>query len=163
MTARISLHTAQSGTWIADRAAVDPEASMRTHTPHRPARRALLLGGMALLTACVTSSPPSTRPRPWGAATTAVITQDEIVHTRANSAYEAIQLSRPVFLMSRVDLAPLTEREVYLDGMLLGGIDQLRRIAASSVREIRFVRAQEVGSGMGRLGGAILVTTKVGR
>ena len=136
---------------------------MSAHTPRCPARRAILLGGMVLLAACVNSSSPSTRPKPLSSATTGFMTQDEIVRSHASNAYEAIQLVRPVFLVSRADLAPLAEREVYLDGMLLGGINELRRIPASSVREIRFVRALDVGSGMGRLGGAILVITKVGR
>jgi hypothetical protein len=118
---------------------------------------------MVLLAACVNSSSPSTRPKPLSSATTAFMTQDEIVRSHATNAYEAIQLVRPVFLVSQADLAPLAERAVYLDGMLLGGINELRRIPASSVREIRFVRALDVGSGMGRLGAAILVVTKVGR
>jgi hypothetical protein len=90
--------------------------------------------------------------------------QDEIARSHANSAYEAVQLARPVFLMSGVDLAPLAQRQVYLNGMRLGGIDELRAIPASSVLEIRFVRAIDAsGSGIGQQGGAILVVSKVGR
>jgi hypothetical protein len=135
---------------------------MSFHTTSRPAC-AVLLGALVLLTACVNASEPSSRPKPLNPAAMAVMRQDEIAHSHASNAYEAIQLSRPVFLMSRADLAPLAERQVYLDGMLLGGINELRRIRASSVREIRLVRAHDVGSGMGRLDGAILVITKVGQ
>jgi hypothetical protein len=121
-----------------------------------------LLGGVAL-TACVNVREPSTRPGPLSNASSVGILQDEIARSHAATVYDAIQLTRPVFLVSQSDLAPLAERQVYLDGMLLGGIDELRRIPASSVREIRFVRTLDVGSGMGHRGGAILVITKVGR
>ena len=101
--------------------------------------------------------------RPSSPATT-VIMQDEIAQTHATSAYDAIQLARPLFLISRVGLGPIAERAVYLDGMRLGGIDQLRGIAASSVRAIRYVRALDISpSGIDRPAGAILVISKVGR
>jgi hypothetical protein len=91
------------------------------------------------------------------------MTQAEIVGSRATTAYDAIERSHPVFLTSRIDLAPLAEREVYLNGIRLGGIGELRGIPASSVQEIRFVRAIDAGaSGIGRPGGAILVISKGG-
>jgi hypothetical protein len=66
--------------------------------------------------------------------------------------------------MSKIDVAPLAEREVYLNGTRIGGIGELRGIPASSVREIRFVRALDAAaSGIGRPGGAILVISKAGR
>ena len=125
---------------------------------------AFLLGSAVLMTGCVSFSPPSTRTNIRSSATSSVLRQDEIARSHANSAYEAVQLARPVFLMSGVDLAPLAQRQVYLNGMRLGGIDELRAIPASSVLEIRFVRAIDAsGSGIGQQGGAILVVSKVGR
>jgi len=92
------------------------------------------------------------------------MTEAEIANTHANTAYDAIQLSHPLFLISRIDLAPLSEREVYLNGIRLGGIGELRGIPANSVREIRFVRALDAGvSGIGHASGAILVISKAGR
>src|SRR5687768_4570221 len=137
---------------------------MTVRTRCRPAKLPFLLGGMALLTACVTSGQPSLGPRPLSSAASEVITEAEIAGSHASTAYEAIQLSRPLFLMSKIDVAPLAEREVYLDGTRLGGIGELRGILASSVREIRFVRALDAAaSGIGRPGGAILVISKAGQ
>ena len=136
---------------------------MSVHTRCRSAKLPLLLGGIALLTACVNSGQPSLEPRPLSSAAD-VITEAEISGSHASTAYEAIELSRPRFLMSKIDVAPLAEREVYLNGTRLGGIGELHGILASSVREIRFVRALDAAaSGIGRSGGAILVISKVGR
>jgi hypothetical protein len=69
-----------------------------------------------------------------------------------------------MFLVSKVDLAPNAEREVYLNGIRLGGVNELRLIPAREVKEIRFVRAIDgVAFGVGRSGGAILVISKQGR
>jgi hypothetical protein len=137
---------------------------MSVHTRCRSAKLPILLGGMALLTACVTSGQPSLGQRPLSSAATEVMTEGEIAGSHASTAYEAIQLSRPLFLMSKIDVAPLAEREVYLNGTRLGGIGELRGIPASSVREIRFVRAVDAAaSGIGSPGGAILVISKAGR
>jgi hypothetical protein len=137
---------------------------MRIHIRRRPAQLAFLIGGMALLTACVNSGQPELGTRPLSHAAGAIMTQAEIADSHANTAYEAIERSHPLFLISRIDLAPLAEREVYLNGIRLGGIGELRGIPASSVREIRFVRALDAGaSGIGHAGGAILVISKVGR
>jgi hypothetical protein len=139
----------------------EPEVNMTAHAHRRPAQLAFLLGGLALLSACANSGQPTLTSRPAAAT---FITEAEIASSHATTAYQAIELSHPVFLLSAVDLGPLREREVYLNGMRLGGINELRGIPASSVREIRFVRAIDAGaSGMVRPGGAILVFSKAGR
>ena len=154
---------------------------MRIPTRCRPAKLAVLCGGMAALAACTNAAPPELGTRPLSPAA-AVMTEAEIADSHANTAYEAIQLSHPLYLMSSIDVAPLTQRDVchnikrtraetdwknrqfpdvYLNGICLGGIGELRGIPASSVREIRFVRADNAGAfGIGRPGGVILVTTK---
>ena len=137
---------------------------MSVHTHCRSAKLYFLLGGLALVTACVNSGQPSLGPRPLSGPARDVITEAEIAGTHASTAYQAIELSRPRLLISKIDVAPLAEREVYLDGMRLGGIGELRGIPASSVREIRLVRALDAAaSGMSRPGGAILVISKAGR
>jgi hypothetical protein len=69
-----------------------------------------------------------------------------------------------MYLDSKVDLSPTTERQVYLNGVKLGGVRELRWISARDVKEIRFVRAIDGGVyGVGRSGGAILVISKAGR
>jgi hypothetical protein len=69
-----------------------------------------------------------------------------------------------MYLMSKLDLAPNADCEVYLNGVKLGGVGELRLIPARDVKAIRFVRAIDVGAnGVGRSGGAILVISKAGR
>jgi hypothetical protein len=154
---------------------------MRIHTRCRPAQLAVICGGMIALAACTNAGPPELRTKPLSPAAGAIMTEGEIADSRANTAYDAIQLSHPLFLMSSINVAPLTERafcydgkrtreetdwknrrfpDVYLNGVCLGGIRELRGIPASSVREIRFVRAVDSGAfGVGP-GGMILVITK---
>jgi hypothetical protein len=133
---------------------------MSFHTRCRSAALPFLLGAIALVTACVKSGQPSLGP----SVAADVITAAEIADSHASTAYEAIELSRPRFLISKIDVAPLAEREVYLDGMRLGGIGELHGIPASSVREIRLVRSIDAAaSGVGRHGGVILVISKAGR
>ena len=137
---------------------------MSVHTRCRSAKLPFLLGGIALLTACANSGQRSLGPRPLSSAALDIITEAEITDSHATTAYEAIELSRPRFLISKIDVSPLAEREVYLNSMRLGGIGDLRGIPASSVREIRFVRALDAAaSGIGRPGGVILVISKAGR
>jgi hypothetical protein len=93
-----------------------------------------------------------------------VITEAQIVASQASTAYEAIERTRPRLLTSKIDLAHGAERQVYLNGNRLGGIDQLRAIPASSVREIRFVRTVEGGGpGSNNAGAAIVLFGRTGR
>jgi hypothetical protein len=102
--------------------------------------------------------------RPAAAPNNNLITEAEIDGARGTTAYEVIQQTRPIFLASQIDLAPLTERQVYLNGVRLGGLDELHWIPASSISEIRFVRSVDGGgTGSGREGGVILVVSKVGK
>ena len=127
-----------------------------------PPHLAATLYGMAILSACASQRGPNTGIAPAGAL--GVITALDIANSHAATAYEAVERSRPMYLVSMVDLAPTAEREVYLNGMLLGGLGELRRIPAKEVKEIRFVRAIDAGAyGVGRSGGAILVVSKAGR
>jgi hypothetical protein len=121
-----------------------------------------LLYSMLLLTACASQSRRDFTPVPSTAL--GVITADQITSSRGMTAYDVVDRVRPMYLVSKLDLAPMAEREVYLNGVRLGGIEQLRLIPAREVGEIRFVRAIDGGAfGVGRSGGAILVTSKVGR
>ena len=133
---------------------------MRVNT-HRPVYLARCCA-IAAITACASQRGPDTAAAPSSAL--GVMTQSEIFESRATTAYDAIARKRPMFLVSKVDLAPTAEREVYLNGIRLGGVNELRAIPASEVKEIRFVRAIDgVAFGVGRSGGAILVISKQGR
>lgn len=110
------------------------------------------------------------------------MTEAEISGTHAKTAFEAIQRSHPLYLMSSVNVVPLTQRtycydarrstpeetdwanrrfpDVYLNGVCLGGIRELRLIPASSIQEIRFVRDVDLTASVAGPGGMILVITK---
>jgi len=118
--------------------------------------------GMAILTACASQGPRDLSPAPAGGLNP--ITQTEMASSHGTTAYEVVQLARPLYLTSQVDLAPTADRQVYLNGVHLGGLGQLRMIPARDVKEIRFVRAIDAGAyGVGRSNGAILVISKAGR
>jgi hypothetical protein len=139
----------------------NPEARMRIPA-HNQLDLTILCCGVALASACASAGSPDLGPRTMGFAT--VITEQEIVDSRATNAYDVVARSHPLFLLSKVDLNPLMEREVWLNGVRLGGINELHLIPVNSIREIRFVRAiDNVASGVGHPGGAILVFSKVGR
>jgi hypothetical protein len=117
---------------------------------------------LVLLTACA-----SQVPRSFGVAAAGplgLITREEIESSHGTTAYEVVERARPMYLSSKLDLSPNVERAVYLNGLRLGGLSELRRIPAREVKEIRFVRAiDEVAYGVGRSGGAIFVVSKSGR
>jgi hypothetical protein len=98
------------------------------------------------------------------AADREVVTEVEIANSHSTTAYEAIERLRPRFLLSQVDLGPTAARQVYLNRIALGGVNELRAILASSVREIRFVRSIDSPAfGTGHSGAVILVVSKQGR
>lgn len=94
-----------------------------------------------------------------------VITAEEIAGIEANNASEIVERLRPNWLRGRgaasisggVDL-PV----VYIDDSRQGGIEQLGRISARIIQEIRFVPGTDasVRYGLGHGGGVILVVTK---
>jgi hypothetical protein len=138
----------------------NPEAFMRVNA-HSPAHLAMCCA-IAAITACASQRGPDMGATPSSAL--GVMTESEIFESRATTAYDAIAQKHPMFLVSKVDLAPNAEREVYLNGVRLGGLNELRLIPAKEVKEIRFVRAIDGAAfGVGRSGGAILVISKAGR
>ena len=118
---------------------------------------------MAVLSGCAAQNRAELSPAP-SAGALAAITEEDIVKSHATTALEAVERLHPMYLDSKLDLAPTAEREVYLNGVRLGGVSELRWIPAREVKEIRFVRAVDGGAyGVGRSGGAILVISKTGR
>lgn len=128
-----------------------------------------LFYSIAVVAACASQAPPSFGAAPsssLGAAPSGslgAITRAEIERCHGTTAYQVVERVRPLYLTSKLDLAPNMERQVYLNGVRLGGLTELRLIPATEVKEIRFVRAIDGGAdGGGRSGGAILVISKVG-
>jgi hypothetical protein len=124
---------------------------------------AVLVYSMAVLSGCAAQNQPEFGFSSSAGALT-MITEDDIARSHAKTAYEAVERMKPMYLVSKVDLTPTAERTVYLNGVRLGGLAELRLIPASEIKEIRFVRAVDGGVyGVGRSGGAILVVSKAGR
>jgi hypothetical protein len=141
----------------------EPGGVMRATT--RIARtQQILVFGSILLAACVSAGTQKLTTSPSAAVDREVVTEAEIADSHAITAYQAIERLRPRFLLTKVDLGPAMARQVYLNGIALGGVNELRTIPASSVREIRFVRSIDAPAfGTGGSGGVILVVSKSGR
>jgi hypothetical protein len=119
---------------------------------------------VVLLAGCVSAGTQELRTSPPGVTDREVVTEAEIANAHATTAYEAIERLRPRFLLTKVDLGPATARQVYLNGIALGGVNELRTMPASSVQEIRFVRSIDSPAfGTGHSGAVILVVSKAGR
>ena len=124
-----------------------------------------------LLSACAAQAPydarPAPRPRAIARAGTDPITAAELRGLDALSAYDAIARLRANFLRSR---GPTTLGRadggawptVFVDGMRLGPIGELRTIPASDLREVRLLSGAEAQFrfGTGYPAGVILVSTR---
>ena len=91
-----------------------------------------------------------------------VLSETQIANTYANTAYDVLARLHPSALrVSRGRFEPT----VYLDGLRLGGVSELGRIPAIGLAQIRFLNASEAFGLYGsdqRIGGAIVITSKVG-
>jgi hypothetical protein len=124
--------------------------------------RLLILLIPAAVLAC---APP--RSGPGEINNSQIITEDEIVASRATTAYEAIQKLRANFLTYRGETSLNKSRStpyptVYLDGQEFGPISTLRTIPASHVATIRLYRAWEATTKYGarNMSGVIEVSTR---
>lgn len=93
---------------------------------------------------------------------------EEIVASGAPSAYEAVQMRRPMWLSSRGVKSFSTRGSqypiVYVNGMNYGEMETLRNIPAETVAEVRFIKAEDatIQFGTGHTAGVIMVTTRTG-
>ena len=95
-----------------------------------------------------------------------VVEAAELTATRATDLYTALRQIRPEYLQARgvssIHQATPDLPAVYLDGVEIGGVDELRGISTVDVREVRRLSAQQAAArtGTNTPGGAILVFTK---
>lgn len=147
--------------------------------------RSLMLGASLLLTAACRPAtvpvqsdlapepedvPAVRTPRPRAARSTSLrdpITAADIAGISAASAYDAVVKLRANFLRDRginSFMTPVrsTRPVVFVDGIEMGTIHELRSIPARDVAEIRFLSSSEAmfRFGDGYLAGVIHVTTK---
>ena len=106
------------------------------------------------------------RPRP-SAGLNGPITAADIARVNAASAYDAVVKLRANFLRSRgvsSFMQPVRSSHpiVFIDGMEIGTLFELRSLPAAEVAEIRFLSSGEatIRYGDGYMAGVILVTTK---
>jgi hypothetical protein len=95
-----------------------------------------------------------------------LVTQEELTNLGDRTAYEVLQQLRPSFLRSRDQQtssnpypAPV---DVFVDGGRTEGLDALKNIRASTVKEMRFYEPQDANTkfGTGHNGGVIAVILK---
>ena len=116
-----------------------------------------------LLTAGCATSPNATS---GGAGSRYIVTEAELANVGDQSVYDALQQLRPTFLRSRdpqTSSNPVpTPVAVFVNGGRTEGLDALRSIRASTVKEMRFYEPQDANTkfGTGHNGGVIEVTLK---
>ena len=90
--------------------------------------------------------------------------ETQISAVRPTTAYDAVLRLRPTALNPAGGRS--FETSVYLDGLRLGGPDELNRISAFDLIGIEFLTPIEASAKFGptgRNGGAILLTSRIGR
>ena len=126
-----------------------------------PSSRATALV-VAAVTATLSSSctPVNFGVRISAQSSSAIWASDAIATTNARTAYDLVEQLRPIFLRPPFGTEP---SNVYLDGMLIGGVAELSTISARSLQQIQFFTAMEAAGRYGRVGGyapAIVLTTR---
>ncbi len=124
--------------------------------------RSALVGATLALSACAPSGP---RPEYENIAPRRdrnVLTEEEIVESRATDAYSAVRFTRSAWLLPKVVSTRQLTALVYVDGTRAGGIDVLSQYNTGMIREIRYLSAGEATTrfGTGNGAGAIVVTLK---
>jgi hypothetical protein len=132
---------------------------------HCSRRIVVMLATIALTMGCASSHPTGATLNPN------LISTEEISGTSASNAYDLIQRLRPNYLRTRgavhgtpngTNKIEAVDLVVYLNENRLGGSDQLRQIATSEIREIRYYSASEATTkwGTGHSAGAIQVMSR---
>jgi hypothetical protein len=122
---------------------------MKRSTP-----RVLLLAGLLLVGACISTSRPASR-----SGDPNRITAEELEPYVHLSAFEAVRQLRPRWIQTRPPLEPAV---VHVDGSRRGELDVLRRLQAEDIAEMVYLSAADATTryGTGYRGGVIEVTTR---
>ena len=86
------------------------------------------------------------------------ISQEEIKELAiAGTAKDAIEIARPIWLRSKG-----IDPSIYMNGVLMGGLDQLDNISINSVKEIKFLPSAEATTmyGTNNMGGVIEIKSR---
>ena len=109
--------------------------------------------GIFILAGCASSGADRKPRRPKH-----FISQEEINGLAiARTAKDAIEIARPTWLRRR-GLDP----SIYMNGMLMGGLDQLDNISIGSVKEMRYLPSAEATTmyGTNNMGGVIEIKSR---
>lgn len=108
--------------------------------------------------------------QPPGAYDSNLITEDEVVDSRASNAYDVIHKLRANFLSNRGKISiyspeTVSMPTVYVDEQRYGDINVLSTIPAGVISTIRLYRAWDATTryGINNAGGVISITTRQGR
>ena len=93
-----------------------------------------------------------------------ILGEAEIRGAHVTTAYEAIMRLRPTYVTWQRSSTGNERRLVYVDGMLMGGLDVLRTMPAGDIHEVRLLRAVNGGYAfpLNNSAGALLITTRLG-
>ena len=131
-----------------------PRTSARTGIHFAaPVAALVVLCSCALESSSISAVPPPT---------STILSEQQISATVATTAFDAIARLRPIALNGGGPRAK--DPIVYMNGARLGGVDELTRISASELAEIRFLNPIEAAAMFGstpRSAGAILLTSKI--
>lgn len=98
-----------------------------------------------------------------------LITEQELAGAPYSNAYDAIQHLRPQMLVQRVGsgsssitLQSSYAIKVYMDGVPVGGLADLRQIPLAGIKEVRYYGPTDATQrfGTGNAGGAIAIRTR---
>lgn len=119
----------------------------------------LRLTAVALIATACATVPPAQLASRTPHRSPYLLTAAEISRLHVNSAFEAVERLKPNFLLG---MRGESVRAVYLNGArLLGGLENLRMIEASTVQQIVFLDGIEASFryGPGNRAGVLLVST----
>lgn len=124
-------------------------------------RMLMILGAAALLAGgCASGGASATASQPAGSRY--IVTPQELASNSDRTLYDLLERLHPAFLRSRDVSSTNQPVDVYVDGGRTEGLDALRRINASQVKEVRFYEPADANLrfGNGHNGGLIAVTMK---
>ena len=122
--------------------------------------------GAAAILACACASGGASATSAPRSGSRYLVTQQELASHADRSVYEVLMQLHPTFLRSRDPVTPdhpyADPVDVYVDGGRTEGVDALKSIRASTVKEVRFYEPAEANAhfGTGHNGGLIAVTMK---
>jgi hypothetical protein len=122
------------------------------------------IAGALLMAVAACGPAASTGEGPMPRSNARVISQAEIERTAASNLYDLIQRLRPGWMQQRAAAGSYGYPTVYVGSQALGGVERLREITLSNVREVRFLDPIEATSRFGRTVpfGVIHVTVDIG-